>query len=92
MTMEGKFIVPDGLSVGESFSGFNVVASQNKENCHVWIFERNNHAVTVAISYDDYFTLLSNRIERERIMDQMAAEIHSAYSKQSSIEFYGDQG
>lgn len=92
MSMEGKFVVPQGLSKGESFSGFNVVESVNKENCHVWVFERNNHAVTVAISYDDYFTLLSNPHERERIMDQMAAEIHTAYRNQSELKFYGNEG
>lgn len=88
MTMEGKFFVPEELCVGNSFSGFKVEASENKETCHVWVFSRNNHAVTVAISYDDYFTLLSNPVERERIMDQMASEIHREYRERSTI--YGN--
>ena len=79
MQTEGKFVIPEELCVGNSFSGFKVEASVNKQNCHVWVFSRNNKAVVVPISYDDYFTLLSDPLERERIMDYLAMQIHAAY-------------
>ena len=87
--LEGKFVVPEELCVGNTFSGFKVEASENKETCHVWVFSRNNHAITIAISYDDYFTILSNPAERERILDQMAAEMHQAFREKSELKFSG---
>lgn len=82
---EGKFVIPEELRVGNTFSGFRVVASHNRENAHVWVFERTNHAFVVPISYDDYFTLLSNPHERDRILDQLAIQLHQEYRERSIL-------
>jgi len=86
--MEGKFRVPDELCVGNTFSGFKVESSENTETCHVWVFSRGNNAVVLSLPYDEYFTLLSNPAEGERIMDALAAEVHRSFREKES-KIYG---
>lgn len=65
------------LDKGDKFAGCVVEASEDKEGGHVWIFVRGNEAIVIGISYDDYFTMIANPHERERIFDQMAAQIYA---------------
>ena len=79
------------LEVGETFAGCRVEASENKDNCHVWIFSRDGHAVVISLPYDQYFSMIVSPMEREELLDRMAAQIYEAMKGKERKLFF-DQG
>lgn len=81
------------LEVGDKFAGCRVEQSKDTENGHVWIFSRGNEAVVMSLRYDDYFIMIAHPQERERILDQMALELHQTLrdreKKISSLDVKG---
>ena len=79
------------LEVGETFAGCRVEASRDTDDGHVWIFARDGHAVVIGLPYDQYFSMIVSPMEREELLDRMAAQIYEAM-KGKERKLYFDQG
>ncbi len=66
----------ESLEVGSKFAGCRVESSRDTDHGHVWIFSRDNQAVVIGMPYTEYFTFIGYPHERERMLDEMAMEVH----------------
>ena len=85
MTTFGKYTLPPELCIGASFSGFKVESAKQTETGFVWVFSRSNHALVLALPYDEFFDLLSNPRLGEYLMDEMASELHKQFRDRDRI-------
>lgn len=71
------------LEKGDSFSGFTVEESVDKESGRVWVFSKGNEAVVIGLPYNEYFDLLLNPWDREAMLDQLALRLHQEFRDKS---------
>jgi hypothetical protein len=72
------------LNKGDNFYGFRVQDVRDGNAGRTILFVKGNEGVYVTMSYDDYFTMIESPHERERILDNLAAAISTAFRDKSS--------
>lgn len=88
----GRYTLPAELAVGSTFSGFKVESVKQTETGVVWVFSRTNHAMVLAMPYDEFFDLISSRAQGEYLMDEMAGELHRQFREASTLSTSDSNG
>lgn len=81
----GKYRLPEELEEGSLFSGFRVESVKQTETGVVWIFSRSNHALVLSLPYDEFWDLISSKVQGEYLMDEMAGELHRQFREAALI-------
>jgi hypothetical protein len=81
----GKYQLPATLNEGAMFSGFKVESVKQTETGVVWVFSRSNHALVLAMPYDEFWDLISSKVQGEYLMDEMAGELHRQFRQASTL-------
>lgn len=65
------------LEVGDKFEGCLILSSEDNEFGHEWTFLWGNKAYKVEMRSDEYMSLLFDAYERQRLLDEIAIDLHS---------------
>lgn len=72
------------LDKGDTFYGYKIQDVREGKAGRTLLFVKGNEGVYITMDYEDYFNMIQNPHERERIFDHLAAAVTAAFKEKSS--------